>query len=65
MSMVSSMLDRGMLAIDDLLRDLPMKRLVAARKSPTRLGTRTEAEGGVYYVGPALLVSLSWAPRER
>lgn len=25
--MVSSMLDSGMLALDDLLRDLPMKRL--------------------------------------
>jgi NAD(P)-dependent dehydrogenase (short-subunit alcohol dehydrogenase family) len=25
--MVSSMLDKGMLAMDDLLRDLPMKRL--------------------------------------
>lgn len=25
--MVSTMLDRGMLAMDDLLRDLPMKRL--------------------------------------
>jgi NAD(P)-dependent dehydrogenase (short-subunit alcohol dehydrogenase family) len=25
--MVSTMLDRGMLAMDDLLRDLPLKRL--------------------------------------
>jgi NAD(P)-dependent dehydrogenase (short-subunit alcohol dehydrogenase family) len=30
--MVSTMLDRGMLAMDDLLRDLPMKRLGRAEE---------------------------------